>query len=186
MNRTSFQAQNIAMFTFHHGFWLYFVSRGHYQVWQFVLGSMLPDYVYFIMLGIMVGEGRIGLSEIPNLDPLRFGGLVVMYPWVVISDLVLHSVVWWAVAFVAVLLPMLRTYQAFVTGWGTHLLVDTFTHGAEANYYLYPLSSDRVHGFVSYWEPAYFAREYNIVHTALLVWAISYLLVRWLRKKLLR
>lgn len=171
------------MFTFHHGFWIYLITRRHPQVWQFVLGSMLPDYVYFVLLGIILVKGEVQFADVPELSPLRFMEIMLLYPWVINADLVLHSVVIWGLALIAALLPIFNRAQAFVIGWGTHLFVDGLTHGAYANQFLYPLSTLVVHSPISYWEPEYFAREYNLIHNSLLALAAIYLLWRWWRRK---
>lgn len=174
------------MFTLHHGFWMFLISRGHYQMWQFVLGSMLPDYEYFLMLGLMILQDKLGIWQALELSPEQFGSFIPLFPWVQQADLILHSVIYWGLAFIIVLLPWFNQGQAFVVGWGTHLLVDTFTHGAIANFYLYPLSMEQVRGPVSYWEPEYYAHEYRIVHTTLLAAAIIYVVVSWLKKKYIK
>lgn len=171
------------MFTLHHGLWIYFFTRRHAQVWQFVAGSMLPDYVYFLMIGLMLIRGQLNFTEITSLSPQVMMFFLPMYPWVVKTDLIGHSVVVWGAAFILTLLPVVNRLQAFVVGWGTHLLFDAFTHGAYANLFLYPLSLYAVHSPVSFWEPAYFAREFNIVNSALMALMAGYILYKWLSKK---
>lgn len=171
------------MFTLHHGLWIYFLTRRHAQVWQFVAGSMLPDYVYFLMVGLMLIRGQLNFSELISLSPQIMMFFLPMYPWVVKIDLIGHSVVIWGSVFILTLLPGVSRLQAFVVGWGTHLLFDALTHGAYANPFLYPLSLYAVHSPVSFWEPAYLAREFNIVNNALMVLMALYILYEWLRKK---
>lgn len=138
------------------------------------------------MLGIMLIQGNLGIGQALELSPEKFGSYIPFFPWVQQADLVLHSVVYWGLSFIVVLLPWFNRWQAFIVGWGTHLLVDTFTHGAIANFYLYPLSMEQVHGPMSYWEPEYYAHEYSVVHTALLAAAIIYLVTGWLKKKYIK
>ncbi|EAX46680.1 hypothetical protein TcarDRAFT_0146 [Thermosinus carboxydivorans Nor1] len=171
------------MFTFHHGFWTYFFTRRHPAVWQFVIGAMLPDYVYFIVLGLMAAQGRISLGEIPSLTPAIFLSYLPYYPWAVQTDLLGHSVVVWGVAFGLTLLPALRKAQPLVIGWGLHLFIDGITHAAYSNFFLYPLSMLTVESPVSYWEPEYFGREFRTVNGALITLAVLYLAYQWWKNK---
>lgn len=171
------------MFTFHHGFWVYFFARRHKQVWQFVIGSMLPDYVYLVLLAVLLLRGQLGLAELPGLSPTVFMTYIPQHPWAIHADLAGHSAVVWGAAFVASLLPVANRFQALVVGWGTHILIDGLTHAAHANLFLYPLTLLAVHSPVSYWEPAFFAREFRLVNGALMGLATGYLLYRWWKRR---
>jgi hypothetical protein len=171
------------MFTWHHGFWLYFFSRRHPRVGQFVVGSMLPDYVYFVLVGVMLVKGELHWHELTLLSPTTFMTYLPQYPWAVHLDLAGHSVVIWAAAFGLSLLPAFNHLQAFTVGWGTHLLIDGITHAAYANLYLYPLSLLVVHSPVSYWEPEYFAREFRLVNGSLMGVVAIYLIFHWWKKR---
>lgn len=170
------------MFTPHHGLWLFFFSRRHPKVWQFVIGSMLPDYVYLILLLGLVFNQEVSWREIAGFSPTTFMTYLPLYPWAMTTDLIGHSVVVWGVAMLLALVPVINRLQAFVVGWGTHLLIDGLTHAAHANFFLYPLSLAAVHSPVSYWEPAYFAREFKLVNGALLGLVTVYLLYHWWKK----
>ncbi|VBB08491.1 phospholipase c/d [Lucifera butyrica] len=171
------------MYTWHHGLWMYFFSRRHPDVWQFVAGSMAPDYIYVIFVAIMLLKGQIAWYELPKLNPTVLMSFLPLYPWVVKVDLIGHSVVIWSVALMLALLPGIRKMQAFVIGWGSHLLLDELTHAAHANFFLYPLSLFSVHSPVSYWEPGYFAREFKLVNGILLGLALIYLAGHWWKKR---
>lgn len=171
------------MFTFHHGFWLYFFSRRHPKVWQFVAGSMLPDYVYILLMVVLLVRGEFGWSELFRLSPTTFMTYLPQYPWALYVDLVGHSAVFWGAAFVLSLLPLLSSGQAFVVGWGTHILLDGLTHAAHANLFLYPLSLLAAHSPVSYWEPSYFAREFKLVNGTLMGLTAAYLIYHWWKKR---
>ncbi len=170
------------MFTLHHGFWIYFFSRRHRQVWQFVAGSMLPDYIYFILLAIMLIRGQLHVNDLVELSPGTMMTFLPMYPRATQIDLIGHSVVVWSIALILSLLPWVKQFQAFVIGWGTHLLIDGLTHSAYANFYLYPLSLAAVHSPVSYWEPQYFAAEYKMVNNTLMAAVAIYLIYKWLER----
>jgi len=171
------------MFTFHHGFWLYFFSRRHPQVWQFVAGSMLPDYVYVALLAVLILKRDIAPGDIFHFSPAAFMTYIPQYPWAIHIDLAGHSAVFWGAAFLFTLLPGFARIQAFVVGWGTHLLLDGVTHAAHANFFLYPLSLAAVHSPVSYWEPAFFAREFKLVNGTLMGLTAAYLIYHWWKKR---
>jgi len=171
------------MFTLHHGFWMYFFSRRHQQVWQFVIGSMLPDYVYFVLLAMFIARGQVQWREILRLSPTTFMTYLPQHPWAAQVDLAGHSVVFWGLALLLSLLPMFCRFQAFVIGWGSHIFVDGLTHSAHANFFLYPLSLAAVHSPVSYWEPEYFAREFRLVNGTLMGIVAVYLLYCWWKKR---
>lgn len=171
------------MFTWHHGFWIYFLTRHHPMVWYFLLGSMLPDYIYIIAIVFMLLHGQLSWIDLLHLDPAIMMSLLPMYPWVVKIDLIGHSVIVWGIVFITALLIQIKGAQAFVIGWGTHLLIDSLTHAAYGNYLLYPLSLFSVHSPVSYWEIQYFANEFNWINRILMSLAVLYLLCEWLRKK---
>lgn len=171
------------MFTWHHGFWLYFFTWRHPKVWQFVVGSMLPDYIYIIAVSVMLWKGQLSWLDLLHLSPTMMMSLLPMYPWVVKIDLLGHSLVVWGVAFLLTFLPIVNKIQLFVIGWGTHLLLDSFTHAAYANYFLYPISLMSVHSPISYWEPEYFAHEFKLVNGILIIVAASYLGYYWWKKK---
>jgi hypothetical protein len=175
------------MFTLHHGFWMYVFSRSHRETWKFVLGSMLPDYVYGIFFIILLINGLVDFKELLSVNPLKMMALLPLYPWVVKVDLIGHSLVVWAFFMILSLMPHLRTMQAFTIGWGSHILVDGLTHAAHANFYLYPLSMAQVHSPVSYWDVRYFADEFRIVNGTLMGITIIYLISRtiyqWWKKK---
>lgn len=171
------------MFTWQHGFWIYFLTRQHVKVWQFVAGAMLPDYIYIVAIGMMFMRGQMSVTDVIAMKPTMIMSLLPLYPWVVKIDLIGHSIVIWGIAFLLALLPVIKKGQALIIGWGTHLLMDSLTHGAYANYFLYPMSLLSVHSPVSYWEPQYFAHEFRIVNNSLMIIAASYLTYHWWKKK---
>jgi hypothetical protein len=171
------------MFTFQHGFWLYFFSRRHPQVWQFVVGSMLPDYVYFVLLAILMAKGQLAPLEVLNLSPTTFMTYLPQYPWAMQVDLMGHSAVFWVGAFALTMIPRFSKGQAFVIGWGTHIFIDGITHAAHANFFLYPLTMLVVHSPISYWEPTYFAREFKLVNGTLIGLVAVYLVHHWWKKR---
>lgn len=171
------------MNTIHHGFWMYFFTYRSRAVWQYVLGGVAPDLVYFAMLAVMLWRGDVGWRELLNLNPTLFLSYLPLYHWATKIDLFGHSLVVWLVGLCLTLLPGLAVVRPFVLGWGVHVMIDVFTHSAYAVYFLYPLSLRQVHSPVSYWEPTFFANEFNTVNYFLLFSAALYLLYCWWRRR---
>lgn len=171
------------MFTLHHGFWLYFFTRHHKKVWQFVLGAMLPDYVYIAVILLMLVKGQLGWQELTQLSPRWMMAFLPMYPWAVEIDLIGHSVFGWGTGFLSSFLPGLQRLRPFMVGWGTHLLIDELTHAAYANHFFYPFSLYDIHSTISYWEENYFAREFKLVNMVLMGVVSIYLVYQWWKKK---
>ncbi|BBB91314.1 MAG TPA: zinc dependent phospholipase C family protein [Methylomusa anaerophila] len=172
------------MFTVHHGFWIYFFTRNHPRVWHFVFGSMFPDYVYVILIAMVMVQGLLNWHELISLTPEMLMGLVALHPWAARIDLIGHSVVIWLIVMIAcLLLPGIKQFKAFVVGWGSHLFIDAITHGAYSNFFLYPLSHLTVESPVSYWEPDHWVHEYKLVNTSLMAIAMAYLIFEWWQKR---
>ncbi|WP_371376675.1 DUF4184 family protein [Sporomusa aerivorans] len=171
------------MYTLHHGFWLYFLTRHHPKVWQFVIGSMLPDYIYIVLLLTLLVKGHVTIPELSQLTPGMLMSLVATFPWVVKIDLIGHSVPVWFSALLLSFLPQIRRLQSFVIGWGTHLFIDALTHGAYSNFYLYPLSYSTVESPVSYWEHDHWFREFGQVNAVAMTAAAAYMIFEWWKKR---
>lgn len=171
------------MHTLHHGFWIYFFTRHHPKVWQFVIGAMLPDYIYVVLICVLLFKGYVTWPELGSLNPGVLMSLVPLFPWVVKIDLMGHSVPIWGIALVASFFPGIKKYQAFIIGWGTHLLIDAFTHGAYSNFYLYPLGAYTVESSISYWEQNHWSQEYRIINAGLMATAAIYMFWEWWKRR---
>lgn len=171
------------MYTLHHGFWIYFFTRHHPKVWQFVSGAMLPDYIYLFLVLILLSKGYVTLSEIRELNPAMLMSLVAMFPWVAKFDLIGHSVPVWFTVLLLSLLPGIKRLQPFIIGWGTHLLIDALTHGVYANFYLYPLAYGTVESPVSYWEHNHWFREFGLINKTAMASAVVYMLWEWWKRR---
>lgn len=171
------------MNTIHHGFWMYFFTHRSRAVWQYVLGGVAPDLVYFVMLAAMLWRGDLSWRALLNLNPTVFLSYLPLYPWAGKIDLIGHSLVVWLAALLLSLLPLVRTVRPFILGWGVHVLIDVFTHSAYAVYFLYPLSMRQVHSPLSYWETTFLAREFNTVNYVLMFAAAVYLVYWWWRRR---
>jgi hypothetical protein len=170
------------MYTLHHGFWIYFFTRHHPQVWQFVFGAMLPDYIYVVLVGLLLYKGYITFSELESVSPEVLMSLVSIFPWVVRVDLIGHSVLVWAGTLLVSFFPGIKRIQPLIVGWGTHLLIDAFTHGLYANFYLFPLGANTVESPISYWEYTHWAQEYKLVNNVLMTMVAGYLIWEWWKK----
>jgi hypothetical protein len=171
------------MYTLHHGFWIYFITRHHPKVWQFVIGSMLPDYIYVILAITLLLKGYVTLPELGGVNPGLLMSLVAIFPWVVKVDLIGHSVPVWFAAQLLSLLPGIKKLRFFIIGWGSHLFIDALTHGVYSNFYLYPLAYDTVESPVSYWEHSHWSREFGFINMAAMAAAALYMLAEWWQKR---
>ncbi|UOQ93990.1 metal-dependent hydrolase [Halobacillus shinanisalinarum] len=193
------------MNTIHHGFWTYFIFRKKRQLVKwFVIGSIAPDIIYFVMflyLGVqkeiltlsllldlfkmpMFGfpsdSSNMALTQLhdfilemfqhPIVEILRFTGHSLLV-WTILSGLV-----YWRMGF------KLSPLKAFLLGWLGHILTDLLTHATDATPILYPLSDLIVRSPISYWNPDYYGKEFNIVNNILLVLATVYLIIRFLQR----
>lgn len=171
------------MNTFHHAFWMYFFTYRTRNVWQYVLGGVAPDLVYFVLLAVMLWQREISFSAIRQLNPSSFTSYLVLYPWARTIDLIGHSFVIWLSALMLSLLPVLKPARPFILGWGVHILIDVLTHSGDAIYLFYPLSSMRLPSPVSYWEPGFWAHGFRMLNVSFMIAAGSYLLYGWLRRR---
>ena len=144
---------------------------------------MLPDYIYVVLLGLLLHKGYVTWPELGSLSPGVMMSLVPLFPWVVKIDLLGHSVIIWFSALVMSFFPGIKDFQAFIIGWGTHLLVDAFTHGAYSNFYLFPLAANTVESPVSYWEHNYWFREYRLINAGLMAIVGIYLVWEWWKSR---
>jgi hypothetical protein len=144
---------------------------------------MLPDYIYLLLLVVLLSQGILAWRDLPSLSPTTFMAYLPQYPWALKIDLIGHSAIIWGVAYLLALVPVYNKMQAFIVGWGTHIFIDGITHAAHANFFLYPLSLLAVHSPVSYWEPEYFAWEFHVVNGSMMGAVTIYLIYHWWKKR---
>ncbi|MGD6818559.1 DUF4184 family protein [Metabacillus sp. 113a] len=179
------------MNTLHHGFWTYMIFRKKKQaVKYFVIGSMAPDFIYFIMffylllknilmnwLGLnetafSLREAVHGLFDEPVTIVLRQGG---------------HSLFIWTAAFVIIAAISrkiwLNGWLAFAYGWLGHILIDLLTHVQDAVPVFYPISDYIFRGPISYYDRDFFGREFSLMNSVLIAIAVLYLLIGKIREK---
>lgn len=97
-----------------------------------------------------------------------------------------HSLVVWGACLALMRIIVNRAtfnyIYPFLIGWGLHILFDTFTHVSDGYALFYPLSGFRFIAPVSYWETAFYAREFFFIsHTLMAV-----LILLWIGWKLKR
>ncbi|MTH55194.1 hypothetical protein GKZ89_17485 [Bacillus mangrovi] len=179
------------MNTLHHGFWTYMLFRKKKQMVKFfVIGSMAPDFVYFIMFFYLLLKNLLmnwfglekaafslrgavhGLFDEPVTIVLRQGG---------------HSLFIWTVAFIIIAIGSrtlwVNGWLAFCYGWLGHILIDLLTHVQDAVPVFYPVSDLIFRGPVSYYDRDFFGREFSMINSVLIAAAILYLLIEKIRTK---
>jgi hypothetical protein len=170
--------------TIHHGFWTYFIFRKQKRlVKYFVIGSILPDIIYYVMfIYLSITSGVLFSMHSISEFPIPFFHLVhemFANSIVVVLRQAGHSLFVWAVLFsIAFIISKWRLtkWKAFLYGWLGHVIVDSLTHVNDAVPIFYPVSNFVLRGPVSYWDPQFYGHEFNIVHTVFLVGAIVYLI----------
>ncbi|WP_338779467.1 DUF4184 family protein [Metabacillus sp. FJAT-52054] len=179
------------MNTLHHGFWTYMIFRRKKQfVKYFVIGSMAPDFIYFIMFFYLLLKSLLlnvlgftetafslrsavhGLFDEPVTIVLRQGG---------------HSLFVWVLAFILIAAISrklwVNAWLAFLYGWLGHILIDLLTHVQDAVPLFYPISDKIYRGPISYYDRDFFGREFSMINTAMIGIAILYLIIEKSRKR---
>lgn len=172
------------MNTVEHGFWVYFITRKHHRVWQYVFGAMFPDLIYFVGFLYLLTAGQIPLHAYTFWNNPAVGiSFMRSLPWVGFIEFAAHSAVVWLVVYAASFVPVIRNSRAFILGWGSHLLIDALTHVEYAPYFLYPLSWVQFPIGVSYWDNRYHSTEFQWVQSILTGLAILYLIYEYYARR---
>lgn len=172
------------MNTIHHGFWTYFIYRKRKTlVKYFVIGSLLPDVIYYVMfLYLGLSTGALFESNPIAGDSFPFHSLVhdmFTHPIVVVMRQAGHSIVVWAVLFGISYWNSrwrLTAWKSLLYGWLGHIIVDLLTHVEDAVPIFYPVSDIVIHGPISYWDPEFYGQQFRFVHMIFFVAAIIYLI----------
>jgi hypothetical protein len=187
------------MMTFDHGFWSYFFFRKRKKfVKFFVLGSMAPDLSYFVAF-FYLGSQRGVLTPTLFFDLLKLvlSGfsfdmsneslnhlhqfILDMFQNEMVDMLRMgaHSLFIWGLVMGVILWKkggQLSSLKAFLWGWGSHIVVDLFTHVTDAIPIFFPISDIIIRGPISYWNPDYHGREFYTINIAFMIIAVIYLL----------
>ncbi len=153
-----------AMNTLWHLFWTYAWFRKKKWWWKAVLFSVIPDLIWVIQMLILLGNGTMKTLNLqlyflfPFTEPIGYG---------------LHS----TLIFIALLAPTLwwkkEILYGYFWGWGFHIFSDYLTHVGDNYWPFYPFNHWQVQGLISYWEPKYYANEFNTtcyVLASLIAW----------------
>jgi hypothetical protein len=175
------------MHTLQHGFWVYFFTRRHPRVGQFVLGAVFPDLIDIIGILYLLGTGRLPC----NISTLQMSPAVAVsflrgLPWVNSVEFAGHSLVVWAGVFALSFTSLLKRFQPFIIGWGTHVVIDLLTHVEHAPYLFYPVSWLQIPGIVQYWDIKYHGLEFRWLQDVLTGIAIFYLLYEYSKRRTIR
>ncbi|AZB41358.1 hypothetical protein CEF21_02970 [Bacillus sp. FJAT-42376] len=179
------------MNTLHHGFWTYILFRKKKQFIQyFVIGSMAPDFIYFIMFFYLLIKNLLlhlfGLSNAAFSLRHAVHGLFDE-PVTIVLRQAGHSLFIWVLAFAAIAAisrkMWVNAWLAFSYGWLGHILVDLLTHVQDAVPLFYPVSGIIFRGPVSYYDRHFFGREFSIINSVLIGMAVLYLILEKARKK---
>jgi hypothetical protein len=172
------------MHTLQHGFWVYFFTRRHPRVGQFVLGAVFSDFIDIIGILYLLGTGRLpwGISTFQMSPAIAISYLRGM-PWVNTVEFAAHSLVVWVIVFMLSSTSLLKRFRAFIIGWGTHVVIDILTHMEHAPYLFYPLSWRQIPGIVQYWDIKYHGLEFRWVQAILTGIAILYLIYEYSKRR---
>jgi hypothetical protein len=156
--------------TYAHYFWSYVIFRKKRWVHEVAGFSIFPDMPYFMAYlatwGKISAEGR---------DAYREGALYIVFNST-------HSLTILGMVSLAVILLKKKTLYPMLIGWLMHQLGDHLTHVSDAYPIFWPLSDKRFPGFVSYWEPAHYGVEFNLINHMLMFTVFFILVFSWARK----
>ncbi len=160
---------------YEHFFWNYTMFHRKPWAWKVGLGGIMPDLVYLAIF-------------LPKLFTYKSFGEWMRDPlwdaaWNSLAAKSAHSFVIWGLTFL--LLWLLFRKQSLwehtfpvAIGWGLHVAADALTHVSDSYPIFYPLSAYRFPSPVSYWERAYYAREYFMISHSLMAGILLFWLVR--------
>ncbi|MEK6964553.1 MAG: hypothetical protein AABX70_09125 [Nanoarchaeota archaeon] len=152
------------MNTLWHLFWTYAAFRKKRWWWKAVLFAFIPDALWVAQMLYLLGTHQMTRL---NLD------IITLIPHVIEIQYALHSTLVFTVLLALVLWWKKESLYGCFWGWGFHIFSDYLTHHGDNYWPLYPLNHWQIQGLISYWEPRYFANEFNLACyglAALLAW----------------
>ena len=157
-----------------HALWMLYLTRGRpWRRWA-VLWSVAPDLAYVPMILVYhVARGwslpvhlaawewawQHPLTNAPHAVPVCIAGLALVR-W--------RRPAW---------------FSAAAVGWGSHVVIDAVTHVTDAYPLLWPFTDRRFPSVVSYWDPAYYGREFFLVNHVLLSVIGAVLVSAWIARR---
>lgn len=146
------------MQTYAHYFWTYVIFRKKRWGHEVAGFSMFPDMPYF--MAYLATWGKIGAE---GRESFREGILFLVAN-------ATHSATLLGIASLVFILLKKKTLYPLLIGWLVHQLGDHLLHVNDAYAMFWPLSAKRFPGFISYWEPAHYGREFFLInHMAMLI-----------------
>jgi membrane-bound metal-dependent hydrolase YbcI (DUF457 family) len=180
--------------TYSHAFFTWALAKHGFKVPRRAaaggtLGALLPDIPAFAGTAYYVGlpflrDGWASMDSPEVLEAIYFAG-----PFGT-SGTALHSAI--PVGTLLVLYRLFGPRDAqrillwFLLGWAGHVAVDFLTHVEDSRPVFWPLSDWEWSSPVSYWNPAYYGREFFLAEHGLILLTMSALLLRRLRNRLRR
>ena len=169
-------------------------AGGKYQIANpaFLLGAILPDIPLGLLnLGAYFYYGVILQQDTSNLMEEIIHPAFFNNPWWISAHNLLHA----PILLGAALVLLWRYHQRpgshghwwlwFVLGSFLHTLIDIFTHATDGPLLLFPFEwQTRFSSPVSYWDPAFWGREFLIFEVALGLVLLSYLFLPKILRKL--
>jgi hypothetical protein len=182
-------------------------ASSRYKQWVkwFVMGSIAPDVIYYLMfIYLGVSEGFFNAELFYNAFILLMGerseaiahewfshlhlffDVLFDHPVVVVLRQAGHSLFIWMFVFIIVWIRFgmkMTAFSAFLWGWLGHVLTDLLTHVDDAIPLFWPISSYIITGPVSYWNPQYYGKEFGLINNIFIFIAIMYLIFDKLRTR---
>lgn len=172
-------------------------AGGNFQISKpaFLLGAVLPDIpLGLLYAGTYIYYGLIPQQDISNLMEEVIHPAFFNNPWWISAHNVLHAPLLLGLAIV-----LLWRYQQrpgsrghwglwFVLGSFLHTLIDILTHTTDGPLLLFPFEwQTRFPSPISYWDPAFFGREFLVFEVLLGLVLLGYLflpkIITKIRKK---
>src|SRR3989344_2208326 len=146
------------MNTLWHLFWTYIWFRKKKWWWKATLFAFIPDALWILQMLILLGNGQM---KTLNLD------IIYLFPFTEAIQYTLHSTLIFLVLLALTLWWKKEALYGCFFGWGFHIFSDYLTHRGDNYLPFYPLSHWMIQGPISYWEPQYYANEFNVICYAL-------------------
>lgn len=177
------------MNTYSHAFFTWVLARYGFRASRKAAlcgaaGAALPDVPAFAGTAYYVGlpflrDGWASMSSPEVLEAIYFTG-----PFGTAGTL-LHSAV--PVGMLLALYGLLQLRRRdrqkmllwFLIGWAGHAVTDFLTHVEDSRPLFWPLSGWEWSSPVSYWNPAYYGREFFLIEHGLMLLILAWIAFRW-------
>lgn len=200
--RLNYIERSEIMNTLSHGIWVFYFTRKKKLVLPWVLGAIIPDIFYSIVLGYFLVISDIGRLDfflkflmVPfkgwngsfsQMEIIQIHNTLTQLfalPQVHFLRLVSHSYVVWSGLMLLGWYLRKKWLIAFGWGWLTHIIIDMLTHVDDAIPYFYPVWNQVIRGVISYWNPKYHGTEFALVNYVAVVIMILLLFKDWWQRR---